>query len=775
MALAGFRVLDRPFGIWPATLQMMPEGILDASFGKLFVGIRVSNISGVAWPATEVRISTRGRRILAAAKIAISDGWAVADGAIIGQTNTTEWVPLAALAPFTSPGAPVQLAFFKLDVTNATIGLHVVELELRDPAAPQATLKTTTIVSVSRTTCHGAQRTFTSTCDQGTVTTSVGAVTVDQESFRRVLARARALAGAAPTGTRTPAETERLRLRVKGLLCGEETDVCDVLSDLNGTCALPLPAPPGPAPATGLSSVAVFSDQATTIADRVTVGNGSLWSNHLVNIANEGTVNADIVSGGDVKIGDRTHVQGNVTAAGFINANFTAGATISGAQKQHAPFSAMTIPTKTVTPGTTNLTVNSGQGTAASPFNFAPGSYGTVTINSNNVVALSGGVYQIGTLVVNADTTLILNQTAAAVIDLRVQTNLQLGDRLIVKPGTTPAGVVAQFYSNQNTTTEVRVGTDINPFPMALTVPNGTIRIASRTVITGSLAAKFVNFDPDVGVSRVPVDAVVGAGVTTLEFLAYPTALQYAVAYKDGFFGTVGPLALNQMPWKSLLALAMIQFDLGLPGAVAAELVSTADQAVVAAVKTSILNAPTTAPTNPPSTQAGSVDAAIAAVRGNRALGPALFSYLDAVPGEANTVPLGTAGTITTTGNFMTNTDIDNLLASPGTNGGLAVYKSGAGTGVTRGMISGLTPVVARDDETGTVYFVNQLVIALDTGNRPNGDKIANFGDSGALWLQVGSNKIVGMGHTIGTSAGNSSAIVSRIQDVMNALQIQFA
>src|ERR1041384_1079027 len=153
MALAGFRVLDRPFGIWPATLQMMPEGILDASFGKLFVGIRVSNISGVAWPATEVRISTRGRRILAAAKIAISDGWAVADGAIIGQTNTTEWVPLAALAPFTSPGAPVQLAFFKLDVTNATIGLHVVELELRDPAAPQATLKTTTIVSVSRTTC----------------------------------------------------------------------------------------------------------------------------------------------------------------------------------------------------------------------------------------------------------------------------------------------------------------------------------------------------------------------------------------------------------------------------------------------------------------------------------------------------------------------------------------------------------------------------------------------------------------------------------------------
>jgi len=564
-------------------------------------------------------------------------------------------------------------------------------------------------------------------------------------------------------------------LRVKGLLCGDESDVCDVLSDLNASCALPLPAPPGPPPATGLSSIAVLSDQATNIADRVMISNGSLWSNHLVNIANEGTVNADIVSGGDARIGDRTHVQGNVTAAGLIVMNPGGGATISGAQKQHAAFSSLTIPTKTVTPGATNVTVNSGQGTAASPFNFAPGSYNTVTINSNNVVALSGGVYQIGTLIVNADTTLILNQTGAAAIDLRVQTNLQLGDRLIVKPGTTPAGVVAQFYSNQGPTTEVRVGTDINPFPMALTVPNGTVRISSRTVITGSVAAKTVNFDPDVGVSRVPADAVVGSGVTTLEFLGYPTQLQYSVAYKDGFYGTVGPLALNQMPWKALIASAMIQLDLGLPGAIEAELVGTADQSVVATVKTSVLSAPTTAPSNPPSTQAGSVDAAVAAVRGNRALGPALFSYLDAAPGEVNPTPMGTAGTIKTAGTFMTNADIDNLLLNPSANGGLAVYKSGAGTGVTRGLISGLTPVVARDDESGTLYFVDQIVVVLDQNNRPAGDKIAGAGDSGALWLQVGTNKIVGMTHAIGSSGGNSTAVISRIQDVVNALQIQFA
>jgi hypothetical protein len=91
---------------------------------------------------------------------------------------------------------------------------------------------------------------------------------------------------------------------------------------------------------------------------------------------------------------------------------------------------------------------------------------------------------------------------------------------------------------------------------------------------------------------------------------------------------------------------------------------------------------------------------------------------------------------------------------------------------VTRGTISGLTPFLARDDESGTLFFVNQLVIVPDTGiNAPAGNKVAGFGDSGALWLHTTSNRIVGLGHTVGASG----AVVSRIQDVMGALQIQFA
>lgn len=767
MALAGFAVSGRPFAVWPATLQVMPEGILDAGFGRFFLGVRVANSGGAAWPATEVRISVRGRKILAAANVSVSDGWSAGDGAAVGQSTSSEWIPISALA-----ANGIQLVFFKLDVSKATVGLHTLELELRDPTLPGTTLKASAPLMVARTTCHGTQRTFTSACDEGTLTASLSAVTIDQESFRRVLGRARAISGAAAPGTRTPAETERLRLRLRALLCGDEGDVCSVLSDLNSSCALPAVSPPGPIPASGAAAVAVLSDQATNLGDRVRISDGSLFSNHAVVIGNDAVVNASVTSGGDVTIGDRTRVQGDVNAAGLIRTTQNGGAVITGQHNQHASFAALTIPTKTVSPGSTNLTVNTGQGTAASPFPIAPGNYNTITINSNNVVVLSAGVYQASQFIINSDVTLILNQTATP-IDVRVQTNLSFGDRLIIKLGTTPPGVASLFYSNQ--TSEVRVGTDISAFPLALTVPLGTIHVFSRTTIMGALAGKTVTLEPDVGVGRLPADDWLGSGASGLEILAYPTKLQYSLAYNGTYFGNTGPNAFKLVSWNALLANALLQLDLGLPGAVSAGLVSTAEQAVVGNVKTAVLNAPTTAPgTTPPSTQAGSVDAAVASLRGNRSLGAPLFSFVDASPGEANSTPISAlGGTFSIPGQFLTNAEIDSILSHAATApNDLKVYKSGAGTGVTRGIISALLPVVPRDDETGTLQFINQLLIVADPAAPADGGVAAAVGDSGALWIHTSTNKVVGLGHAIGSSGG---AVVSRFQDVVNALQIQLA
>jgi hypothetical protein len=368
--------------------------------------------------------------------------------------------------------------------------------------------------------------------------------------------------------------------------------------------------------------------------------------------------------------------------------------------------------------------------------------------------------------------TLTLNQ-ATGPLDVRAASAMSFGDRLIVKSGASTApGALAQFYSNQ--TTEVTVGTDIALFPVAMSVPSGSIHVFSRTNVTGSLQAKTVTMEPDTGVARVPADDWLGTGATGLEFLGYPTGVSYTVTYNDGFFGTTGPLAFGALQWKTLLANAMLACDLGLPGAVGAELISMAADAVIGNVKVSVLNAPTTAPgTTPPATQAGSVDASAARVTASRSLGFPLFSQLDAAPGEPNTAPVSTlGGTFGTTGGWLTNTEVSAIIAAAATDpGGLKVHKSGAGTGVTHGLISALVPVSPRDDASGTLYFINQVMIVPDAQFPAANGTIAGMGDSGSIWIQTRSGKILGMTHT----AGATGAVVSRIEDVVNALQIQFA
>jgi len=768
--LASANILGRVFAVWPATLQVMPEGILDTAFGRFYVGVRIQNGSTQTWPAAEIHISTRGRRILATAGISVSDGWSASDAAAVGQSTPSEWIPIPALAA----GAN-QLVFFKFDVTSAIPGVHTLDLELRDPTVPATVLRLTAPVNVASTQCHGAQRSFSTRCDKGTLTASVAGVSMDTELFRRVLSQARIVAAA---NVRTPAETERLRQEFRDIMCGGG-DICESLADVTTTCALPIgsgiPSPgTGSAPATGFAACAVFADQAVSLADRVRVTDGSVTCNHTVTLGTDEVINGDVSAGGDVTIGDRTTVMGNVTTAGAIKSNPGGGAHVNGLAVAGATYVAQTIATKTVTPGTSNITV----GTGATQ-TITPGSYGTIQIGSNSTVTVRPGIYHCTQFVVNTDTTLILDQTTGT-IDVRVRDNLTFSDRDILKVSSgTPPGAVAQFYTNQSN--EVRLGTDITSAPLAITAPSGTIHVYSRTNVQGSLIARNVTVEPDCAIGRVPVDdwsgttanGIVGTGTSGLEFLGYPTSVSYSVAYRDGYQGATGPLAFDQVSWKALLADAMLLYDLGLPGPVGAALVSMADQAVIGSVKTAVLNASTTQPSTPPSSQAGSVDAAICTVRGNRALGYPLSTFLDAATGEPNATPITALdGKFSSSGLYLTNVEIDAILAQASNDpAGLRVHKSSAGTGVTHGLISALVPVLARDDDSGTLYFTNQLLIAADPNAPAASGKFAGAGDSGGLWIQTRSNKVLGLGHMVGTGG----ATISRIEDVVNALQIKFA
>jgi hypothetical protein len=86
-------------------------------------------------------------------------------------------------------------------------------------------------------------------------------------------------------------------------------------------------------------------------------------------------------------------------------------------------------------------------------------------------------------------------------------------------------------------------------------------------------------------------------------------------------------------------------------------------------------------------------------------------------------------------------------------------------------VLSALVPVSPRDDASGTLYFINQLLIVADAQSPAADGKVAGPGDSGSLWMQTRSNKVIALEHAVGATG----AIASRIEDVVNALQIQLS
>lgn len=645
-------------------------------------------------------------------------------------------------------------------MSEATPGLHTLELEQREAAVPANLVVTSAPLLVAETTFSGSRRTFTSICDEGTLAGSFTSITVDQELFRRALTWARALAGSF-AAARTPTETEILRQRFHSLLCGGGSDLCDLFSDAGALCELPASSMFG----FDSASLLIQAHAGLNLGDRVKVLGGGIFSNQGVTIGVDALIGGDVTAGANVQIGDRAKVDGNVTAGGVVNRNPNGLSVVVGEVNQGVTITPKVIPTRTVSSSTNNITVNAGQGTPSSPFSIAPGTYGAITINSNNVVSFWPGVYEVDALIVNADVTLNLNQTNSPV-EFRTKTNLSFGDRLVVHPGAPVAGVRAQFYSNKNG--EVAVGTDISSFPVSLTVPNGTIRVFSRTKVTAPLFGKTVTLEPDVIIST---GNWLGMGASGLEFLGYPTNLKYCVTYNAGFSGRFSPQAFGRAPWRALLACAILQFDLALPGPISAELVGIAEQAVIGRTTRVVLNASSNPPgAAPPSSQAGSVDAAVASITGNRPLGHPLFAQLDAASGEANVDAVAEIDGLFHTSGFMTNAQIDAALAS-GVAANLKVHKSGAGTGVTRGMISAILPVVRRDDDSGTIHFVNQVLIGADPEEPSAGGRVAGMGDSGSLWIQTSTNRLVAMTHTVGTNG----IVASRIEDIANALGVKVA
>lgn len=267
-----------------------------------------------------------------------------------------------------------------------------------------------------------------------------------------------------------------------------------------------------------------------------------------------------------------------------------------------------------------------------------------------------------------------------------------------------------------------------------------------------------------------------------LTFFAWPTLVEYGIEYRPPFAGQYGPFPFDDPWWKILLIILAILLSLAAAGSSVADLANRSDDVVIGELTRSVLNALGTAPAaNPASTDPGSIDAAVVTLNGNRSLSLAIFTIMDAESGEFYTASPVTAldGRIDTTGPTLSNADIDaifqNLAANPGdpaAQAAVRAYKSGARSGVGRGVLAALVPVAPRTDDGVTIYFLNQIRFSQDADTS---DALSCAGDSGSLWVQEGTNAVIGLNHAGPADDSGVSATACRIEDVMNQLGIRFA
>lgn len=242
---------------------------------------------------------------------------------------------------------------------------------------------------------------------------------------------------------------------------------------------------------TDLCEFTVYAKQQATLQDRATSATGFVGSGTAVSLGHDSIVTGHVRSTGSVVMQDRARVNGNVTAGGTVaRPNNTV---VTGTVSQNTPVAALTIPTKTVTFGTTDVSVGMGQTRS-----LAPGNYRDLHPFAGSTLNLRTGTYNLRSFFIESSTVRINLDIASGPIDINVQNELRFGDSMIMTlvGGSNPRQV--RYYTNWPN--QLNIGNDLTLFGV-VTAPSAAIVGFSRTRIRGSVFGRTVSLGPDNGIS----------------------------------------------------------------------------------------------------------------------------------------------------------------------------------------------------------------------------------------------------------------------------------
>lgn len=230
-------------------------------------------------------------------------------------------------------------------------------------------------------------------------------------------------------------------------------------------------------------------------------------------------------------------------------------------------------------------------------------------------------------------------------------------------------------------------------------------------------------------------------------FYVFPTKFSYMIIPREPFAGQYGPIPFDDPWWKVLLLIIAVILLLAGMLSEAADIAYQDEDLVIGTLGRF---------------QRDDIDAALCVLDTDRAL--AFLQTLDAQSNEdfQNAV-VNLDGNINLNGPVMTLTEINNILLLPLNDPQRQVHKSGARTGLTHGIITGLAPL-GHDLAT---WGINQLTIETDPAfNEP----ISRGGDSGSIWVHTQTLRPVALHHS-----GNDADTVGRaslLEDVQNIMGI---
>lgn len=233
-------------------------------------------------------------------------------------------------------------------------------------------------------------------------------------------------------------------------------------------------------------------------------------------------------------------------------------------------------------------------------------------------------------------------------------------------------------------------------------------------------------------------------------FYAFPTKFSFTVTPRTPYTGQYGPIPYQDPWWKVLLLI--IAFILLIAALLehASDLAYHDEDLVIGALDR---------------WQQNDIDAALCLLDTDRALG--FSQVLDAQADEDNQNFINALdGLVNLNGPVMTRAEIDIIRMTPPNDPQRRVFKSGATTGLTHGIIRTLAPA-GHDKST---WSIDQLIIDRDPAF---GEDVSIPGDSGSVWVHTATLRPIALNHSGSRDADDNptgdTAWASLLEDVFSA------